>query len=150
MRATANRQRGFSLIEIMIAAAIVAIIAAVAFPSYQDNVRKGARQVGKTTLVEVRGRQENHFVNMKRYATSLADLGYPVDAAGLTYIDKEGNESDTSSGAVYSLALVDATATAFTIQAVPVNAQTGDDACGTLSLTHQGAKAVTGTSTECW
>ncbi len=140
-----SRCRGFNLIELMIVVAIVGIIAGVAYPSYQDSIRKSNRQVGKTALLEVLGRQEQYFVNMKSYATDLTNLNYPANGF---YVDNEGDPMAGASGATYLIQLSSPTVTSYTVQAVPQGGQTNDTACGTLAITDSGAK--TPTTAGCW
>jgi len=66
------RQRtGFTLIEVMIALAIVAILVAVALPSYQSYVRRAIRSEGQMFLMDLAQRQEQYFLDQRRYATDL-------------------------------------------------------------------------------
>ena len=65
---------GFTLIELMIVLAIVAILAAVAYPAYRDQVVKARRTDAKTSLEQLRLDQEKWRANNRTYG-SLADLG---------------------------------------------------------------------------
>lgn len=65
---------GFTLIELMIAVAIVAIIAAVAFPSFQDSIRKGRRAESMAAVAAVQQSQERWRANNPNYSTSLTEL----------------------------------------------------------------------------
>jgi len=144
-----KKQSGFTLIELMIVVAIVGILAAIAYPSYQDSVRKSARSAAKTALYEVVSRQENSFLNSRAYATDLADLGY----SGTTYyVDKQGNSSTAGDGVYLIQLAAGSSASAFTVAAVPQNAQTGDTICGTLSLSSTGVKGESGSGSvkDCW
>lgn len=145
-----NKHQGFTLIELMIVVAIVGILAAIAYPSYQDSIRKSARAVAKQALFEVVSRQENNYLNSKAYATDLTNLGY----SGTTYyVNKQGDLITTSANSIYLIRLATGMSTsAFTVEAVPQNAQTGDTKCGTLSLSSTGVKGETGTGTSatCW
>ena len=63
-------QRGFTLIELMIAVAIVAILMAVAYPSYRDYVLRGQLVDATTGLATVRANMERHFLDNRTYQTS--------------------------------------------------------------------------------
>lgn len=138
-------EKGFTLIEVMIVVAIIAIIAGVAYPSYQDSIRKAKRGVAKSELMKVLSRQEQFFINNKGYATNLTSLGY---GANPFYVDDQGQESTAAEG-VYLIQLAGGASTAaFTLQAVPQNAQASDSTCGTFTLTNTGAQGAAGSN--CW
>lgn len=59
---------GFTLIEVMIAVAIVAILAAIAYPSYLDSVIKGKRAEGRTALLELLQQQERFITQRNVYS----------------------------------------------------------------------------------
>ncbi|MEH6617468.1 MAG: type IV pilin protein, partial [Porticoccus sp.] len=80
------KSRGFTLIELMIVVAIVAILVGIAMPNYREYVLRSNRAVAKGALLEVASRQEQYFLNNRSYTHLLADLGYPVSY----YIDSEG------------------------------------------------------------
>lgn len=141
----AQNQFGYTLIELMVVAAVIGIIAAIAYPSYQSSVRKSARQAAKGVLMEVVSRQEQTFINNKSYAADLSNLGYPANPF---YIDNEGSPQSSSAGSIYQISLASVTASTFTLQAVPQNAQIKDTECGTLSITDSGLQNPT--SNNCW
>ena len=68
-------QLGFTLIELMIVVAIIGILAAVAYPSYQDHIRKGNRSAAQAFMMDVAQRQQSYLLNNRSYATTLAALG---------------------------------------------------------------------------
>lgn len=67
---------GFSLIELMVVVAIIGLLAALAYPSYLEQVRKGHRAKGQALLMELAQRQQNFLMIRRRYASSLEELGY--------------------------------------------------------------------------
>lgn len=66
---------GFSLIELLIAIAILGIVGTIAYPSYLDSVRKGRRSDGMSALMAVQQAQERWRGNNANYTTNLGDLG---------------------------------------------------------------------------
>ncbi|MBB3180503.1 type IV pilin protein [Variovorax sp. Sphag1AA] len=134
---------GFTLIELMIAVAVVAILAAIAYPSYLEQIRKSRRTDAKAALLDLAARQERYFTTHNTYTKTAADLGYanvfPIDV-------KAGNS------AFYQLNVSVATTTAFTATATPVGAQTADTKCGTYTIDDQGSQSSSGTlgAAGCW
>ena len=144
-----NAQRGLSLIELMIVVTIIAILSAFAYPSYERYVIKSKRSIAQNALLQVADRQQQFFMDNKRFAADITNLGYPADPY---VVDDDG--AVTVAGdedAVYSLSLSNVTATTWTATAAPLNGQLSRDTyCGNLSITHTGAKGKSGASDECW
>ncbi len=138
----ASRQRGFTLIELMITVAVIAILAAVALPSYQEYIKKGRRADAQSFMLEVAAKQQHFLVDRRAYSTSLtadpADggLGMTVPAAVAPHYDIELAADNA------------ARPPTFTLTAKPKGSQTTEK-CGELGLNHVGAKTYTGTGT-CW
>ncbi|MEE9421517.1 MAG: type IV pilin protein [Gammaproteobacteria bacterium] len=68
-------KRGFTLIELMIVIAIVAILASIAYPSYQNHVRKSNRVEGKALLMQIIQQQERFKTENLTYAVDLSTIG---------------------------------------------------------------------------
>lgn len=154
--ATPQRAQGFTLIELMIAVAIMAVLIAVALPAYNQYVITAKRSLARAELLKVMARQEQFFVDNKKYAaTTLADLGYP----GVTYaINGHGDASAANAAdrtyVIRLAAAPAATATSYTLEAVPQLKQADDTKCQTLTLSSLGVKGLTGGATgsvaDCW
>jgi type IV pilus assembly protein PilE len=72
-----NRTRGsagFTLIELMIAVAVVAILVTIALPSYQDHMRKGRRAAAQTFLIDTATRQQQYLLDARSYAVGAAAM----------------------------------------------------------------------------
>ena len=142
-------QFGFSLIELMIVVAIVAIISAFAYPSYQRYVIKAKRTVAQNALLQVADRQQQFFMDNKRFAADLTNLGFGANPYVVGDDGAPTVAGDTQ--AVYSLSLTNVTATTWTVTAAPLHGQLSRDTyCGSLSITQAGTKGKTGASDDCW
>ncbi|MEN8196841.1 MAG: type IV pilin protein, partial [Pseudomonadota bacterium] len=73
------RQTGVTLIEMMVVVVILAIIVAFAYPSYAQFIVRAKRSAGKSMLLQVADRQQQFFMDNKRYSGSLMALGFPAD-----------------------------------------------------------------------
>ena len=148
MRSIINRA-GFTLVEMLVALAIAGILFFVALPGYQYAVIKSTRAAARGALLDIVSRQEQHFVNHKRYATALENLGLPQEY----YIDAQGESIDRQSAA-YQLGLQFLEGRYIGVQAAPLNRQAGDSACMTLSLSSIGVRSVSGSlalePAACW
>ena len=121
-----HKQRGVTLIELMIVIVILALIAGYAYPSYMNYVVDTKRTAAASMLLQVADRQQQFFMDNKRYSNDLTALGF---AANPLVIADDGrtmaNAADSAS--TYSVSLSNVTATTYTITAAPLNGQASRD-----------------------
>jgi type IV pilus assembly protein PilE len=132
------RQTGFTLIELVIAIAIVGILSAVAVTTYEESVRKSNRKAAASCLQEQAQLAERIYTTTMSYATVAgANTGCAADLA-----------------ARYQFTATNVTATTYTVNAIARGAQLTDSKCLNLGLTQTGQKTVTGsyaaTPNDCW
>jgi type IV pilus assembly protein PilE len=84
---SASRSRGFTLIELMIAAAVVAILAAVAYPSYTSHLRKAYRAAAQSYLMDLAQKQTQYLLDNRAYAPTEAALNATAPADVSKYYD---------------------------------------------------------------
>ncbi|MGV7200404.1 type IV pilin protein [Xanthomonas axonopodis pv. betlicola] len=135
MTRTVAQMRGFTLIELMIVVAVVAILSAIAYPSYTEHVRKSRRAQAKVDLVEYGQLAERFHTVQNTY------VGFSLPS---TVSPREGGT------AAYSLALSQQTQSGYVITATPGAAQVADK-CGTLSIDQASRKTNSkGLKSDCW
>lgn len=144
-------QLGFTLIELMIAVAIIGIVLKLAYPAYTNSVKKSRRSDAKTALLDLAQREERYLATANVYTTSAPALGYN---AGTTITTAAPMNVLSGSTAYYQLSVsMPSTATSFTATAARTGAQTGDTQCGDLTLTNTGLQGVanaTSSASDCW
>ena len=141
-RVASSAARGMTLIELMIVVAVIALLGAVALPSYQSSVRKSHRADAKAALTKAAQRLERFYTENNKYdptgtSTRLSDL---VDS-----------ESENKYYAL-SISFTSGVPTVYLLTATPQNSQ-ADDACGKFTINQNGDRGLADTSltvAECW
>ncbi len=139
-----KQMRGFTLVELMIAVAIVGILAGIVYPSYKDSVNRSRRTEAMTELVRIANLQEQYYSDNRTYTTDMTKLGLGADP----YVTENGYYS-------IDAAAVNSIASDFILTATPAGLQASNDStCTSFTLNYLGQKTAkkgaADNSKECW
>lgn len=133
----AARSRGFTLIELMITVVVIAILGAIAYPSYTSYVQRGQRSSAQQLMADIANRQQQYMLDAKQYTTALDATGINVSADGWVC-----NAASCTNPRYTVVVQVDNTATPpiFRVKATPTAIQASD---GHLTYDQSGRKTRT-------
>ncbi len=121
-------QKGFTLIEMLIAVVIVGILAAIALPSYQQQVIRANRSAAQSQMMEIANREQQYLLANRSYASkTILAVSYTLP-------------SEVSSKYTYGITVGSAAAPSYVITFTPTGTQTSD---GVLTLSSEGVKTPT-------
>jgi type IV pilus assembly protein PilE len=127
--------QGFTLIELLVALACVALLASIAWPSYQSLILRSQRAQARASLL-----QAAHWFERAASANGSYPLAVDVPASVLQIDGQRYKMTATT------------TTQSYTLSATPIGTQAAD-ACGTLTVNHLGVRSVQGasqTAAQCW
>ena len=137
-----KKQNGFTLIELMVVVAIIGVLSAIAYPSYQSYMKKSARADAKVGLSKLADKQERFYLQNNTYTTAFTSAGLNTSSVSEEgYYDFTISSTDLVSG--------------FIITATPVTgkSQANDTGCTVMTLSSTGAKTPNGPepdTKDCW
>jgi type IV pilus assembly protein PilE len=145
-----QRERGVTLIELVVVAAVIAILATVAIPSYRNHLLRAHRTEARAALLALATAQEKFHLVCQRYAAELDPEQEPdCDAGRLAFPTR-------SERGLYSVRITSADASSWTAESLPMGApQDADRACQRFSLASTGRKRAWDTAGKdsalvCW
>lgn len=138
-----KKTAGITLIELLIAVAIVGILASIAYPSYMESVRKSRRADATAALSNAAQALERYYTEKNTYLN--ASLG---DSTGSIFPDHAPADR-THGSAYYLLSIANQGATTYLLKATPTGAM-ASDSCGALTLDHLGQKGAALPIARCW
>lgn len=150
--------RGFTLIELMVAVAILGILSAIAIPSYQEYINRGRRADAQTQLLATQQWLERFYSENYRYDETAGCGGTTSCGTAVLYAAQPFDQSPrTGEGtAAYNLTLTTLTRNTYVITATRTGSM-ANDKCGNFTLSNTGVKALankpngsTATLAECW
>ena len=143
---------GFTLMELMVAAAIVGILAAIAIPAYTQSVAKTNRRAAQVCLASFATHMERYYTTNLAY--NQTPSGVAMNTAALQALGLDcASAANTGGSYSYSFDTGTPTASTYTLLATPTGRQATRDArCGTLILDQAGVRGVTGSAhvADCW
>jgi len=121
-----SRSGGFTLIELMVVIAIVAILISVVLPAYQNQVIRGHRSAAKSQMLEIANRQTQFLLSNRAYAskTALEATGYSLPA-------------EVAANYTYAITLGAGAAPSYSMTFTAIGRQASD---GNLTITSEGVK----------
>lgn len=132
-----RRQKGVTLIELLVVIVVVGILASIAYPTYQEQVRRQRRADGKTALVNAAAILERCYTRFSAYNNAACDSGLGPSPDGHYVISAVGGVQAQS----------------YVLAATPQGAQAKDTKCGVLRLTSTGVQGSQDADTDenaCW
>jgi type IV pilus assembly protein PilE len=151
-----SKQKGFTLIELVVAMLIAAILAAIAIPSYSNYVRKAHRTDAKSALLDLASLEERFFSTNNTYTSTWSDLGY---SGGASAINVGSNFYSVAAPAFIAANAPTATTTGtpatYSLTATAINDQLKDTTCRTYTLNSAGVRTASDassndTTSSCW
>ena len=144
---------GFTIIELLIAVALVTVLLTLAVPSYQSHLERVRRVDGQKILLDVASRQEVYYLDNRSYSADMAQLGFASTTLSpdvTAFLSENGYYSfAATAGASNSVA------TSYVATATRRGSQLSDALCGDLTVNSIGdTSIVNGNSTnpqhDCW
>jgi len=149
--------RGFTLIEMMIVAAVIAILAAIAYPAYTEQMRKSQRAEGKAALMRAAQLLERSFTQNGSYPSGAAALATLYGAASGTSVYSHPDSPMSASLGKYRIEYLPAAGVApveFELRATPQVHAISDADCPTIGIDSRGRRLVSGSpaaaASRCW
>lgn len=141
---------GYTLLELMVAVAIVAILVAIAYPSYRDQIRKSRRADAESVLLQAAQWMERRYTTSNCYDNPCGSGTAPT----LSTTVAASPSGCSGSGCYYNITVTAIGQNNFTLSAAPATTDQANDRCKTLIVDNAGTKSVSVDATlpvsDCW
>ncbi len=141
------KAEGFSLLELMIVVAIIAILVTIAYPSYEEYVLRANRTEAKNLVMRVASEEEKFYSTFNRYSGSMGARTTDPSTSGLNITSSTATDADDNAYYEVSIELTNGTQ-GYTITATPRGTTQSTDRCGDMTINHLGVK--TAAEDRCW
>lgn len=140
-----SRQKGFTLMELMITVGIIGVLIGIAYPSYTEYMYKSRRSEARTVLMQLVAKQEQFFQDNRRYSNNFTEIGN-VTARSVTAANV------ITENGYYTITINRPTLYTYTLTAAPTaGTSQSNDQCKTLTIDQDGTKDFTPlTAKNCW
>jgi len=138
-----KKSTGFTLIEMMVTVAIVAVLASIAYPSYRKQIQRSNRAEARVALMQIQVAQEKFFLQHNRYADTSEMSPAPTatpPGLGIAAITPAGH---------YDIVLRRPTTTTYEAEATPRGPQADDASCALFRVNQTGTR-YPATTSGCW
>jgi type IV pilus assembly protein PilE len=145
LRTALAREKGFTLIELMITVAVIAILASIAYPAYTEQIAKSRRAQAKGQLLAAQQWMERFYSENYRYDKNSADSPISTDDKKGIFDARFSTSPPSGEGtAMYNIVMVKPYARdTYVISATRVSGSAmGSDRCGDFTIDHLGRKSI--------
>lgn len=147
MKLDRHRARGFTLIELVVAMLVMAILVSIAIPGYRTYSLKAHRTDAKSSLLYLASLEERYYSTANAYSSAPSDLGF---ASGAAWPQTVGSGYYTVSVSNVNAATASSVGT-YTITASAVGQQAADTTCQSLTVIQDGTQTASpGPASNCW
>jgi len=132
-----GKDKGITLIELMIVIVVIGILATVAYPMYRDYAARAKRTEARAALLKIATKQESYYLQNNSYTTDLRQLGFNVSS---NYVSDSGS---------YRINVNSADASNFSATATYILADNELDKCASFTIDGRGLKS-SAPRADCW